>query len=227
MNKKRIYLGILAIMSLLGILVIGCDSEEPVVDEFTVKFDAIEGFILNNNTNFVEIKAKSGETIEDLPIAIPPVTDTYFGGWFSQENGAGNEFTTNTKVVSNLIVYPKWISHQFNDDTGGIFILTGIPADFDGKYALISGFNNGNVVLGFNSVTKSTPIYYLNMGLIQNNDMELTVFNGVLSVPVWNFGFQQIDEGYLRTIKYSGYSGNDTFENVIVEIFDISAFPVS
>jgi hypothetical protein len=31
----------------------------------------------------------------------------------------------------------------------------------------------------------------------------------------------------LRTIKYSGYSGNDTFENVIVEIFDISAFPVS
>ena len=223
MKNKKFWRVLLAIVMVLGITIIGCDFGGS--EEFTVTFDAIGGYIPGKTTSSIEIKVKSGETVTDLPI--PQFLDSYFGGWFSQKNGAGVEFTTNTKVVSDLIVYSKWIPHQFNDDTGGIFSLTGIPADFDGKYALISGFNHGKVIFGFNSVTKHTPIYLLNMGQIQNSDLDLSIYNGVLKVPLWNFEFQQLDEDYLHTINYSGYLGNDTFENVIVEIFDFCAFPVS
>jgi uncharacterized repeat protein (TIGR02543 family) len=31
-----------------------------------------------------------------------------FGGWYTQQNGGGSQFTADTTVTSNITVYAKW-----------------------------------------------------------------------------------------------------------------------
>nr|MCR4940237.1 InlB B-repeat-containing protein [Treponemataceae bacterium] len=46
-------------------------------------------------------------TVASLPSA--PLKDGYtFGGWFTEENGSGTEFTASTVVSGNVTVYAKW-----------------------------------------------------------------------------------------------------------------------
>jgi len=51
----------------------------------------------------------SSSTIDDLPTP-PKKTGFTFGGWFTEKNGAGTEFTASTTVTGSLTVYAKWIA---------------------------------------------------------------------------------------------------------------------
>lgn len=57
-------------------------------------------------------------TIGQLPTA-PIKTGYNFGGWFTEPEGAGTEFTASTVVSSNITVYAKWDEYsytvRFND----------------------------------------------------------------------------------------------------------------
>jgi hypothetical protein len=105
--KKNWFWGILAILLVLGF--IGCGGDTTEDEEFTVTFD-LDGGNINSNTNSVQIKVKSGGTIANLPNPQKTENSIGFGGWFAQKNGIGNEFTSTTKVLSNLTVYAKWIN---------------------------------------------------------------------------------------------------------------------
>ena len=57
-------------------------------------------------------------TVGQLPIS-PTKTGYNFGGWFTEPEGAGTEFTASTIVSSNITVYAKWDEYsytvRFND----------------------------------------------------------------------------------------------------------------
>jgi len=102
MVNKKFWLGILAIMLVLGMTVVGCKEEE---ENYTVTFD-LDGGIYSGDTASVQKTVKSGETIETLPY---PSKEGYnFSGWFTQKNGGGTQFTSEVKVTSDLVVYAKW-----------------------------------------------------------------------------------------------------------------------
>ena len=62
----------------------------------------------------------------------------------------------------------------------GSFILNNIPSEYNGMYAIFKGFSNDKSIYGFNSVTKNTNIYDLNMGQIQ--DGVLNLLFGILNL---------------------------------------------
>jgi hypothetical protein len=234
--KNNVFLIVLlAKVLVFGMTISGCEfdgnNEFATKKEFTVKFDALGGYIPGHIASFVEINVKSGETIGSLPIAIPPVTDIYFGGWFSEKNGAGIEFKADTNIVSDLIVYSKWIPY-----VEGVFILTDIPSEFIGKYAIFRAFtgcDGPTVVRGFNSITKDSDAYHVHMVQIENNK-NINVPSGTLKIPAWNY-FEGGSPERDRIITYSKYLGNDSFGNAgdtgtadsIIEIYDFSSFPIS
>jgi hypothetical protein len=103
--KKNVFLGLLVILLVFNFFGCGDDSNEN--KEFTVTFD-LDGGNINGNTTFIEIIVKSGEIITNFPE--PLKINGYLNGWFTGKNGVGNEFTITTKILSNQIVYAKWIN---------------------------------------------------------------------------------------------------------------------
>jgi uncharacterized repeat protein (TIGR02543 family) len=58
-------------------------------------------------------------TIGTLPIA-PSKTDHLFMGWYTEQNGGGNEFTASTMVSGSITVYAAWVySYTVTFDNGG------------------------------------------------------------------------------------------------------------
>ena len=104
--KKIALIALIALV--VGFVFFSCDTENGTneVEEFTVKFD-LDGGNISSNTAYVEIKVISGGTISNLPNP-QKGTDT-FGGWFTQKDGAGTQFTSTTLVTADLTVFAKWI----------------------------------------------------------------------------------------------------------------------
>lgn len=81
--------------------------------------------------------------------------------------------------------------------TGGIFVLTDIPADYNGKYAYFQAtLSSGEYIFGFASANSSTKA----LTLVQ-------ITNGQVSLPMW------------ATLTYR-YFGNDTVLRNAIGIFD-------
>jgi len=99
-----------------------------------------------------------------------------------------------------------------NDNSGGgTFTLTGIPAEYNGKYAVLIGYEkteeedeeDGLEILGFETVNLSTEICTYPV-----------ISNGSVSIPLW------IPTGS----NVTRYSGNHTFEEVGVGITSDQSF---
>jgi hypothetical protein len=103
------------ILTVIFIVFFSCNNINDQ-SEFTVSFDADGGYFPDNKAFIVEIKVKSGKAIDNLPVPQEPATDTYFGGWYTQKNGAGDLFDSSTIVTANLRVFAKWTSHEFEND---------------------------------------------------------------------------------------------------------------
>jgi hypothetical protein len=82
------------------------------------------------------------------------------------------------------------------NDNGGItegtFVLTDIPATYNGKYAYFEAQNSSVYIVGCQSVNMSTETIRL-----------VQISNGKASIPLWIFNES--------TNSVTRYSGNDTF----------------
>ena len=97
--NKMIFFCLLAIIPAFGL--ISCDFANHVI----VTFD-LDGGNINGNIASVNFIVKPNETIVNLPN--PSKEGNIFGGWITAQDGLGSEFTTSTKVESNIIVFAKW-----------------------------------------------------------------------------------------------------------------------
>lgn len=62
-----------------------------------------------NALNGSEINEKHYNPGDNIRFLDSPIKDNYdFGGWFTEENGGGTQYTTSSTVYSNLILYAKW-----------------------------------------------------------------------------------------------------------------------
>jgi uncharacterized repeat protein (TIGR02543 family) len=80
-------------------------------NEFTVTFDDQGATTAPNPTNTTVISPAT--TVGTLPTA-PLKTGYIFGGWFTQLNGAGEEFTATSAVTASITVYAKWNSYSYS-----------------------------------------------------------------------------------------------------------------
>jgi hypothetical protein len=87
-------------------------------------------------------------------------------------------------------------------DTTGTFVLTDIPATYNGKYAGFTAENPNVSVIGCQSVNMSTGT----MVLVQ-------ISNGRVNIPMWVFNSS--------STSVSRYSGNDVFTGINSNIFVI------
>lgn len=73
---------------------------------YNVSFNPLNGSGVTTKT------VVSGKTTS-LPKA-PTMSGYTFGGWFTEENGAGTQFTAKTKVYADTTVYAKWVENTYN-----------------------------------------------------------------------------------------------------------------
>jgi uncharacterized repeat protein (TIGR02543 family) len=81
---------------------------------YTVTFNADGG-----TGSTAKTVASPATTVGTLP-ADPAKTGYVFGGWFTERNGGGTQFTATTTVVADLTVYATW--DQANPFVGGIWM---------------------------------------------------------------------------------------------------------
>jgi uncharacterized repeat protein (TIGR02543 family) len=138
-------------------------STPPPTNQYTVTFDA-QGGSASQSTISVNV----GGYVTNLPTAIR--IGYTFGGWFTQINGGGSQFTTGTPVNGNITVYAKWISGGSNTGEEGVYIgiisfagdtadlTNGTPIllDSSGKNSLTSKINSDYVI----SSQGGTALFY-------------------------------------------------------------------
>jgi len=86
----------------------GCDNGGGTTTPttFTVTFN-LDGGNIDGETANVQRTVNSGETVASMP-ANPSKADNAFGGWYTQQNGAGTPFDSSTTVTADITVYAKW-----------------------------------------------------------------------------------------------------------------------
>jgi len=79
------------------------------------------------------------------------------------------------------------------DSADGTFTLTGIPSEYNGKYAVFAAYDS---IVGFQSYNKNTDTITLPR-----------ILNGSVSIPLWK------EDNFGNPVRYSG---NDTFNVTVV-----------
>ena len=77
---------------------------------YEVTFDSQES--TTNANPAIKTITNPNTTIDELPTAPEKIGYT-FGGWYTEVNGEGTEFTANTKVIGDITVYAKWNSYSY------------------------------------------------------------------------------------------------------------------
>jgi uncharacterized repeat protein (TIGR02543 family) len=143
--------------------------------EAVVTFDALWGSP-ETQTRSVLI----GDTVGSANMPDEPVRSGYaFGGWYTERNGGGNEFTASTAVTTNITVYAKWAvlyTVTFDADggspatqtqtaaSGGTIGAAKMPAEptrthytFGGWYT--ARYGGGSQFTGSTTVTTNITVY--------------------------------------------------------------------
>jgi uncharacterized repeat protein (TIGR02543 family) len=98
-------------------------ASTPVSGHITVyaKWNALYAvsFNVDGGTRGTRI-AENGESLGSLPEA-PEKEAHNFGGWYTGENGGGDEFTASTPVSGHITVYAKWTFRAAFNADGGSF----------------------------------------------------------------------------------------------------------
>jgi uncharacterized repeat protein (TIGR02543 family) len=197
--RKTVFFGLLVILPAFSF--IGCDDGNGNKNgdaEFIVTFD-LDGGSINGNTAYVEIKVKSGENIATLPNP-QKGTDT-FGGWFTQKNGVGNQFTSSTVVTSNITVYAKWTQNA--------------QKTIIGNWA--NSFSNDNVSLNLYLDIKEDGTWNLTIEYIDTSERNVP-FEGYWDTDVIIFQWDDSVYGDSKEIfSYSLSSDGNTLTIVAIE----------
>jgi uncharacterized repeat protein (TIGR02543 family) len=83
---------------------------------YTVSFDDGAGNMVTRTVS------SPAAVIDPLPAAPPDKTGYSFGGWYTEPDGGGTEFTISTTVSGNITVYARWIGRTYTvsfDNDGG------------------------------------------------------------------------------------------------------------
>jgi hypothetical protein len=92
----------------------GTFTKSSTSGQYTVTFNAQGGSVSPSTTN-----VNAGATVTTLPT--PTRTGNYsFGGWFTQTNGGGTQFTASTVVNADITLYAKWVTTTTMDE--GVYI---------------------------------------------------------------------------------------------------------
>jgi uncharacterized repeat protein (TIGR02543 family) len=103
------------------LLLVGCKDlfhpEGPKPVYYTVTFDA------NGGNSSTQREVRSGDSVGYNNMPSSPNRSGYtFGGWYSETNGNGSQFTASTTVTADKTVYAWWIMDEytvtFNADGG-------------------------------------------------------------------------------------------------------------
>jgi uncharacterized repeat protein (TIGR02543 family) len=184
--------------------------------QYTVTFDAQGGSVDPSS-----ITVTAGEYVTDLPTPTNVINLSgiayEFDGWFTQPNGGGSRFTTNTPVSGVITVYAKWniTSTTLTEDSGvyiGIIsfaatatdLTNGSPIflDYSGKNSLTSKINSGYAI----SSQDGTALFYGVHKALANLESITTYPDNLDSVNVITFT-DGLDNGS------SGESKDNPLEN--------------
>jgi len=83
-------------------------NEEVQPETYTVTFDSQSATVEADPTS--KTVTAPATTVDTLPL--PPTKICYdFGGWYTETNGSGTEFTDSTIVTASITVYAKWTAN--------------------------------------------------------------------------------------------------------------------
>ena len=195
---------------------------EDVPTSYTVTYDS-QGATTNANPSSKTVVSPA-TTVVSLPTP-PQKTGFTFGGWFTEINGGGTEFTSNTPVTGNITVYAKWTKT----------LITFYETDlFANGNAIIISSPNGNDMSNIYIDTDAD-------GIIDAGEapVDLSAISGNYSAPQGNtttgfalsgsiFGGSTkaltsdtkitMLSGKVRAIYGGGYINNSTVENTNITI---------
>jgi sulfatase modifying factor 1 len=99
--------GIVIFNGCIGVQPEGDGSQVAVIlnHTYTVTFDGDGATVEANPTT--KTATVPATTVDTLPTE-PTKTDYIFGGWYTENNGGGTEFTTSSVVTASMTVYAKW-----------------------------------------------------------------------------------------------------------------------
>ena len=187
--KKNVFFGLLVILLSFGF--IGCDNGNGNVNSsnvFTVTFD-LNGGNINGSTSSVKITVKSGDSIINFP---PPFNEVspendgfYFGGWFFNKDGLGEEFLIPMEITSDLIVYANWFVHHIFV----IFFLNGGNIDGDTSVLQWEGIQNKPLNILPKDPQKEGDTFLGWFTYQFNNFEDMEEFRFTSNIPVWQ-GFR-------------------------------------
>ena len=86
---------------------------------YTVTFNDQEADIAHPDPSSKPVNSPA-TTVGTLPSG-PAKTGLIFGGWYTQTNGGGTQFTASTPVTDNITVYAYWVEYSYTvtfDDQG-------------------------------------------------------------------------------------------------------------
>jgi uncharacterized repeat protein (TIGR02543 family) len=91
--------------------------------QYTVTFN-LDGGNINGNSASVAVVVNSGDSVGGAMPANPSKSGYTFGGWYTQRNGGGSQFTASTTVSADRTVYARWttgtgISYTVTFDADG------------------------------------------------------------------------------------------------------------
>ena len=158
---------------------------------YTVTFDSQSATTAANPAS--EMVTVPATMITALPT--PPTKTGYtFGGWWTQTNGGGTQFTTSTTINADVTIYAKWILtppsnvylSYFPDAFGhGVYVdVHWTGSDIDKSYNVYSSYTYSG---GYSSS-------YSLMGTTANTDYSDTYVN-CLGVKSWQCYVTAVDSG--------------------------------
>ena len=215
--KKIIGLSIiLAVMLVFGFTFAGCGDSgtTPQTVTYTGTANGITYTLkITQNINSRSVYAPAAGDGYELTVGNKKSTGTVFsftGGVLILQPSAANAepFTavlsgssisdltgTITFDDETVVAGPGPINGGNNNGDGGIFVLTGIPEEYNGKYAFFQTvLSQYEVIYGCQSMNWSTE----DITFVQ-------ISNGGVSLPMWYFSFGALGD------STSKYTGNDTF----------------
>ncbi|MDR1867126.1 MAG: InlB B-repeat-containing protein [Treponema sp.] len=114
MKNKSLYLGLVALVVAMSVVLIACKDDDPETSPatFTVTFNSNDGTAEADPTTKT---VTDGQTVDTLPDE-PTKTNYTFAGWNTAKNGSGTAFTASTKVTANITVYAQWTENTTDVD---------------------------------------------------------------------------------------------------------------
>ena len=108
-------------------------------------------------------------------------------------------------ILAIVLVFGQTVVGCDDSDDNGYFTLTGIPTQYNGMFASLSGSNNydGENIYGFNTYNASTL-----------EETNVLISNGSVRLPIWQ-GQEEVQPWGTTRWIYRRYYPNGTFDVTI------------